>query len=1123
MLSKLGVNSELYRYKMDQYKELSTVRAEIEKVLQEQRLDKIRRDFEKQKYEDERRYNHEKWMEDQKREILAAKLRNNATKAGNSRGMSRAYSQPDLNTMRNPKSAKAITAYPQPQTSRYENPETRNSNAPNFMNGNITAHQYNDQPQYDPPNMPMSTRNRAPDTVHFNAPRTRADDGIPDTVIRDNNKGLYEDTNGYNPKVGLGIHFDFITALERQHRDVRLVYGIFNYKKVVVTNREVGIMQSEADPNNMSRNRVFINKKHILKGVKPHAGNNIIMEFQVRRTDTEPGDVRYASIGWTLMNLFDSNYDLMTGQFKCPLYATPTQPDLDVRDIPKLKKIEKVMICLRIAVPKDPIAKIKIHPDAHPGNYSIPRIHTEILDKEAHMNRKRKMEQLQDNNIPKKIAPEEGKRDQEAYECSGINVFIHYIKNYEPTGLLRIKCTLYEGPKLLRDNNGQGCQFATRVVHPEEAIVANQDNMEKLNKIGVYIYSEKKYGKKDIVVPINDDKSWLRDFYTMLWDNQLQNDIYLQVELLVKENPYKGGTFRNLKAKDPDSIIHEYSPIAATMVKCNNYDGTLRYGSYELPFFEYPIDRSDPKKNKELPYLIKVTVGQPVNHAENVPNDLFHPQNVPSSLFRKPEDFKDSTNFPKRNPNAENPDPFIPNEKSQVQNSLFKDDTLILYVDGARFLPENTSFSRVVVTLYTSKGNEVARHIIGNSNIQKSTAQHPYFGLREEFSKITHPNMDPTMIAVFKVETFDRANGEQRVVGFSFFPIFMDKNIKAPVRKQNEKKFILNNGNYQLPMFSEKPDFHPPLLIEELTKLEKLPCSTLLIRIEKAPRGENGRPLKIKGMKDEQKYELGLVTLPPKYSQGVYNTMYCTIGITEAEILNEKSMRPDPPMTSVIKETKRLLKIQEQLSMPELRVAVEKAFDDFKASDSQKMMDYNFFSQYIPRIGLRFAVEMMFNTEPKQLYLAVVSVNPPASIYQRHPKFEKAILFTDIDFDSPWSAQAFNELLFTLKNMPSDPKTTFIIDIKAVKFYDKGVAQLDSYAWTCIPMFNILQAESNYDTVELYVNTGIYTLPLFDGPVVADFINTVAKQPRPYDYILEQLHKEVPPIRIKDFNGVIVK
>jgi len=34
----------------------------------------MRRDFERMKFEDERWFKHEKWLEDQKREILAAKL-----------------------------------------------------------------------------------------------------------------------------------------------------------------------------------------------------------------------------------------------------------------------------------------------------------------------------------------------------------------------------------------------------------------------------------------------------------------------------------------------------------------------------------------------------------------------------------------------------------------------------------------------------------------------------------------------------------------------------------------------------------------------------------------------------------------------------------------------------------------------------------------------------------------------------------------------------------------------------------------------------------------------------------------------------------------------------------------
>lgn len=33
-----------------------------------------------------------------------------------------------------------------------------------------------------------------------------------------------------------------------------------------------------------------------------------------------------------------------------------------------------------------------------------------------------------------------------AYECTGIDCMVHYLKNYNPPGVVRIKCTLYEGP-----------------------------------------------------------------------------------------------------------------------------------------------------------------------------------------------------------------------------------------------------------------------------------------------------------------------------------------------------------------------------------------------------------------------------------------------------------------------------------------------------------------------------------------------------------------------------------------------------------------------------------------------------------------------------------------------------
>lgn len=46
------------------------MRTEVEKILQEQRIEKIRRDFERQKLDEERVLRHQMWVEQQKMNIL---------------------------------------------------------------------------------------------------------------------------------------------------------------------------------------------------------------------------------------------------------------------------------------------------------------------------------------------------------------------------------------------------------------------------------------------------------------------------------------------------------------------------------------------------------------------------------------------------------------------------------------------------------------------------------------------------------------------------------------------------------------------------------------------------------------------------------------------------------------------------------------------------------------------------------------------------------------------------------------------------------------------------------------------------------------------------------------------
>ncbi|KAL4441575.1 hypothetical protein ABPG74_021507 [Tetrahymena malaccensis] len=75
ILSRIPVGTELYRFKMEQYKELSTVKAEMEKIANEQKLQRLRMEFEYQRREEDRQFDNEKWNDDQRKWILAQRIR----------------------------------------------------------------------------------------------------------------------------------------------------------------------------------------------------------------------------------------------------------------------------------------------------------------------------------------------------------------------------------------------------------------------------------------------------------------------------------------------------------------------------------------------------------------------------------------------------------------------------------------------------------------------------------------------------------------------------------------------------------------------------------------------------------------------------------------------------------------------------------------------------------------------------------------------------------------------------------------------------------------------------------------------------------------------------------------
>lgn len=250
---------------------------------------------------------------------------------------------------------------------------------------------------------------------------------------------------------------------------------------------------------------------------------------------------------------------------------------------------------------------------------------------------------------------------------------------------------------------------------------------------------------------------------------------------------------------------------------------------------------------------------------------------------------------------------------------------------------------------------------------------------------------------------------------------------------------MLNNGCFQLPIFSSPPYIvQPPLTIEKLTKLEKIPCSSILIWVEKGLRDLYGKPKSYDGKTFIETVEGGAVSVAPKYNSGKYNNLLNPVTEDEELIFQYKVKRPDSHLKTVMVYLKESFKRQKIETLDEITEWAKTLFKNV-SPENWVFLNMNFFSQCIPEFGLRFGLEMILRGEPKSIYIATMSLNPPGSLYKTPPVFEKSVLFTEIDWESKQSAQKFSQELYTFWNLPLDLNLHFIIDIKEFNTKDKIV------------------------------------------------------------------------------------
>ena len=127
--------------------------------------------------------------------------------------------------------------------------------------------------------------------------------------------------------------------------------------------------------------------------------------------------------------------------------------------------------------------------------------------------------------------------------------------------------------------------------------------------------------------------------------------------------------------------------------------------------------------------------------------------------------------------------------------------------------------------------------------------------------------LKPTSIAFIKIETFDQGtSGQAQIVGFSYFPLFIDTRDSMPAKVDTATTITPHLGAYQMNLFGEKIMETEPFGYERFVYKDKVPTASLLIRLT------------------TDKNTLATDKLP-YYDEGVYSTIYYMLTEEEKAVM----------------------------------------------------------------------------------------------------------------------------------------------------------------------------------------------------------------------------------------------
>ena len=370
--------------------------------------------------------------------------------------------------------------------------------------------------------------------------------------------------------------------------------------------------------------------------------------------------------------------------------------------------------------------------------------------------------------------------------------------------------------------------------------------------------------------------------------------------------------------------------------------------------------------------------------------------------------------------------PFIPRPLPPPPVALFSSvDGLQLYIDAARFLPDNVTLTAVEAFVTDSAMKDFYGKMRKEIDPRSPSLSSPIFNARKEIWIKEGSEWNPTSTVLVQINALERRKETftTSIVGFSVLNVFVDPTTKEQPKSAQVSEFVLNEGSFQLPIFRSGVPQGQPLSLSSMARSPRRFCSSLLVRIVKSARkGQRQQQEEEKAETEGRMEARGALVRPQPYSQGVYsNESLCEPSEQELLLFPQRSLRGQEHRMSVLGFLQQLgvaLSPAELQALEDLRSfdpgASSEDFKSFQLKVRQVMsrykgkglelLDPNTCIEYSPQVGFSFSVDGIDNLPSDFDYdglLLLLSHFPHGSFYHSQGHIRKDLRFISLlDYES---------------------------------------------------------------------------------------------------------------------------